>query len=236
MAARKRNGGCCDKVFLKYVLFIFNFLFWISGVAVFGFGVGTIVAKQHFLSLLVTSTYAATTHILVVTGILVFIITFIGCIGILKENRCLLLIYTFSLLVIFLLEVVAGILAYVYVEQVEVELTSSLNDTFMTAYRFEKEKTKAIDDLQRNFGCCGALSEEDWKFSKWKKDNPNLQNVVPDSCCRTESKQCATFDHPSNIYTDGCIDKLGMHLRMHLVILGAVALGLSFVQVNQIEF
>ncbi|KAG1649596.1 Tetraspanin-11 [Nymphon striatum] len=211
MAARKRNGGCCDKVFLKYVLFIFNFLFWISGVAVFGFGVGTIVAKQHFLSLLVTSTYAATTHILVVTGILVFIITFIGCIGILKENRCLLLIYTFSLLVIFLLEVVAGILAYVYVEQVEVELTSSLNDTFMTAYRFEKEKTKAIDDLQRNFGCCGALSEEDWKFSKWKKDNPNLQNV-------------------------GCIDKLGMHLRMHLVILGAVALGLSFVQVNQIEF
>lgn len=111
-------------------------------------------------------------------------------------------------------------------------------------------------ELSRQFKCCGAVSERDWQYSQWQKRNPGLPNKVPDSCCRTESKRCGTTDHPSNIYTDvstnpsitmisgtlhirlkreffqGCIDKLGMHLRMHLVVLGAVGLGMSIVQVR----
>jgi hypothetical protein len=41
---------------------------------------------------------------------------------------------------------------------------------------------------------------EDWRFSRWLKENPDLKNLVPDSCCISMTQNCGVRDHPSNIY------------------------------------
>lgn len=56
--------------------------------------------------------------------------------------------YIFLLLLIFLMEAMVGLLSYIYEEQVETDLQLNLNETFMTNYMVDQDKTAAIDFLQ----------------------------------------------------------------------------------------
>lgn len=56
--------------------------------------------------------------------------------------------YIFLLLLIFLMEAMVGLLSYVYEEQVEADLELNLNNTFLTSYMVDNDKTAAIDFLQ----------------------------------------------------------------------------------------
>lgn len=231
-----KDDGCCSVHFLKYVLFIFNFVFLVAGLSVLGAGIWTAVAKHHYINLLATSTYVATTYILILAGVIVIFVTILGCMGIWQENRCIILIYTFMLLLVFLLEAVAGVIAYIYEEQVHTELSLSLNETFSKNYNYDESLTAAIDDMQRKFKCCGAGNYTEWRNSKWLKQLPKHKNKVPDSCCRTEITTCGQRDHPSNIYYDGCIKRLSDSIREHLNILGAIGLGICLVQIFGLFF
>lgn len=45
-----------------------------------------------------------------------------------------------------------GIVGYVYEEQVQNELELHLNETFLTFYKIDEDKTEAIDFLQEKVG------------------------------------------------------------------------------------
>ena len=66
------------------------------------------------------------------------------------------------------------------------------------------------------FKCCGvavsstqsdAVIIEPWKYWKeckwWDNEKLRQQNLVPDSCCQTQTPGCGKRDHPSNIYRSG---------------------------------
>jgi len=243
---RKDDDGCCSVNFLKYVLFIFNFLFYIAGLTVLGVGIWTLFFKSQYVVLLATKTYAITTYILIGAGLLVLFVGVIGCIGVTKLNRCCLLSFTFLLLVIFLLEAVAGILAYVYSEQIERELKQSFKQTLTTKYSEDYAVTVAANELHQNHGCCGASSFTDWRNSSWatavNKDEAVAKRLnttdnkygilkAPDMCCRTVTPNCGYRDHPSMIYYDGCIMALKQDIQEHEIIIGAIGLGVSTVQI-----
>uniref|UniRef100_A0A182W850 Tetraspanin n=1 Tax=Anopheles minimus TaxID=112268 RepID=A0A182W850_9DIPT len=145
--------------------------------------------------------------------------------------------YTFVLLIVFLLEFIVGGLAYLYETQIETELQYTLNATFMEHYGVSEQQTKAIDSLQQEFSCCGAVRFEDWRQSVWlrsrRKDliKPTEGRLVPDSCCITVVAKCGLRDGPSNIHYTGCIYEMTDDLKYHLIILGAIGLGLSVIQV-----
>jgi len=243
---RKDDDGCCSVNFLKYVLFIFNFIFYLAGLTVLGVGIWTLFFKSQYVVLLATKTYAATTYIMIGAGLMVLCVGVIGCIGVTKMNRCCLLAFTFLLLIIFLLEAVAGILAYVYSEQIERELKQSFKQTLTTKYGVDKSITQAADLLHQNHGCCGASSFTDWKESVWwnqtnTDENKNRrlnesynkygQLKAPDVCCRTVTPYCGYRDHPSMIYYDGCVFALKQDIQEHEIIIGAIGLGISTVQI-----
>lgn len=46
------------------------------------------------------------------------------------------------------MEAMVGLLSYVYEEQVEADLELNLNNTFLTSYMVDNDKTAAIDFLQ----------------------------------------------------------------------------------------
>lgn len=233
---RKHESECCNVVFLKYVLYIFNLIFVAAGLSVLAVGVWSVLDKHKYISLLTSVTYPLTTYVLISAGSLVLVVAVIGWLGVAKEHRCLLLVYTFLLLFIFLLEAMVGILAYIYEEQVEAELNLHLNSTFLDNYMIDEDKTKAIDDMQSEFKCCGAVRFEDWKYSKWLMDNKELKNLVPDSCCKTPSLNCGVRDHPSNIQYNGCVYKLSEEVKSHLIIVSAVGLGICVLQIFGVIF
>ncbi|KAM6158918.1 CD151 antigen [Rhynchocyon petersi] len=224
----------CGTICLKYLLFTFNCCFWLAGLAVMAVGIWTLAFKSNYISLLSSSTYLATAYILVVAGVVVMVTGVLGCCATFKERRNLLRLYFILLLIIFLLEVIAGVLAYVYYQQLSTELKENLKSTMTEKYQKDPNGvTAAVDMLQQEFHCCGSNSSKDWQDSKWIQSPAAEGRLVPDSCCKTVVKWCGRRDHASNIYKveGGCITKLETFIQDHLRIIGAVGIGIACVQV-----
>uniref|UniRef100_A0A674NE61 Tetraspanin n=1 Tax=Takifugu rubripes TaxID=31033 RepID=A0A674NE61_TAKRU len=223
-------------VCFKYLLFVFNFLFWVGGAAVLAVGVWTLVEKSDYLSLLASGTFAASACILVVAGSLVVVTGFLGCCAVIREQRSWLSLYFFCLLLIFLIELVAGVLAYVYYQKVSEELKQHLNLTMTENYAQpgKEDITLAVDRLQQDFKCCGSNNSGDWAASRFVTSGQAAGRVVPDSCCKTITPMCGRRNHPSNIYRveGGCISKLEQFLADHLLVIGAVGIGVACLQLR----
>jgi len=137
-------------------------------------------------------------------------------------------------------------LAYVYSEQIDRELKQSFKQTLTTKYSIDRSITEAADLLHQNHGCCGADSFLDWRNSTWLKNTNTEEKIIqrqnesnskygimkaPDICCRTVAPYCGYRDHPSMIYYDGCIGALKQDIQEHEIIIGAIGLGISTVQI-----
>ncbi|XP_013915289.1 PREDICTED: CD151 antigen-like [Thamnophis sirtalis] len=86
----------CMTICLKYLLFIFNFFFWLAGGAVMAVGIWTLAEKSDYISLLQSNIYLATAYILVVAGAVVMITGILGCCATFREQRSLLKVVSFS--------------------------------------------------------------------------------------------------------------------------------------------
>ncbi|KAL3993307.1 hypothetical protein ACER0C_010581 [Sarotherodon galilaeus] len=117
MGVFEEKKETCGTICLKYLLFAFNFLFWLAGGVVMAVGVWTLVQKSDYISLLSSKTYAASAYILVLAGVIVMVTGVLGCCATFKEQKRLLRVYFILLLCIFLLEILAGVLAYIYYQQ-----------------------------------------------------------------------------------------------------------------------
>ncbi|CAG9792158.1 unnamed protein product [Diatraea saccharalis] len=226
---KSRDADCCSVNFLKCVLHIFNVVFLFAGVGVLAVGAWTVASRHRFVALLPTPTYPAIAYLLIIAGGLGAPLCALGCCGLKTENRTSLLCYTYFLLITFILEAGAGGLAYYYEVAVEEELRAQLNNTFLSNYALDTVITDAVDKMQEEFKCCGAVRFQDWRRSAWHEHDPRL--LVPDSCCKTVNTRCGTRDHPSNIHYNGCIRQFTDHIRDHLIILAAVGVGMSVIPI-----
>ncbi|XP_018537197.1 CD151 antigen isoform X3 [Lates calcarifer] len=204
----------CGTICLKYLLFLFNILFWLAGGAVLAVGVWTLVEKSDYISLLNSGFYSASTYILIAAGVIVIVTGIIGCCATLKEMRSLLIV-------------------------LDEELRQNLKVTMQQKYQQpgEESVTQAVDKLQQEFKCCGSNNFSDWTDSVWIQAADN-ERLVPDSCCKTPTDLCGRRDHPSNIYNveGGCIMKLEDFILSQLYILGAVGIGIAFLQLVGMMF
>jgi CD151 antigen len=221
---------CCGLNFVKNILNVFNIIFLLAGVGVLGVAIWTMIDRYQYVTLLASLTYPIIVYFLLSAGALVILVAFMGCYAVLKEFRILLVVYIFLLVLIFLIEAMVGILAYIYEENVQTELEMGLNNTFLTSYMIDDDVTHAVDFLQEKFHCCGAVSFTDWQHSRWLQTH-ETDNKVPDSCCKTVTERCGTRDHPSNINYTGCLDLMALHMEHHLYILSAVGLGICVLQI-----
>ncbi|XP_025784024.1 CD82 antigen [Puma concolor] len=106
-------GSACIKV-TKYFLFLFNLLFFILGAVILGFGVWILADRSSFISVLQTSSSSLKVgaSVFIGVGAVTMFMGFLGCIGAIKEVRCLLGLYFAFLLLILIAQVTAGALFY----------------------------------------------------------------------------------------------------------------------------
>ncbi|TTN17661.1 Transaldolase [Bagarius yarrelli] len=212
MGVNTKKKDRCGTVCLKYLLFMFNFLFWLAGGAVMAVGLWTLVKKSDYISLLSSRIYAVSAYILCLAGVIVMVTGVLGCCATFKEKRRLLRVLSD-------------------------ELKNNLKNTMVNKYKQPEQNhiTEAVDKLQQEFKCCGSNSSSDWMESVWIRSGESSNRVVPDSCCKTLTDLCGQRDHPSNIYKveGGCISKLENFILDHLKLIGAVGVGVACVQVRQ---
>uniref|UniRef100_A0A8B9RU27 Tetraspanin 8 n=1 Tax=Accipiter nisus TaxID=211598 RepID=A0A8B9RU27_9AVES len=95
---------------MKYSMFIFNFLFWVSKLV---FKLLLIFFPLSFQELNIDSSLFAGVDLLIAVGSIIMVLGFLGCCGAIKESRCMLLLFFIGLLLILILQVTGGILGAV---------------------------------------------------------------------------------------------------------------------------
>ncbi|XP_072309732.1 tetraspanin-33 isoform X2 [Eucyclogobius newberryi] len=228
---------------VKYLLFIFNFLFWIIALVMVAIGVYARIMKHAETALAFLTVDPAV--MLMVVGILMFLITFCGCVGSLRENICLLQTFCVCLTIIFMLQLTAGILGFIFSDKARSKVTAMLNKA-VTHYRDDLDLQNLIDFGQVEFNCCGGVTYTDWSrniYFNCEEGNPSRESCsVPFSCCIvTKEKVINTMcgqgmqkleylEAGEFIHTNGCIDKLVDWIHSNLFILGGIAMGLAIPQ------
>ncbi|KAM6106264.1 CD63 antigen isoform 1-T2 [Pterocles gutturalis] len=217
---------------VKFLVFIFNFIFWVCGVALVAIGIYAQVALDKALA--VSSASAAGSPIaILVLGILIFFISFFGCCGAWRESYCMVTTFAVLLSIIFLVEIAAAITGYVFKDKVRSVLEEGLWDA-MRKYGEDEPLTEAVDELQRDFSCCGANNYTDWATIERFQAN----NTVPRSCCRPNATAttCNVRPSPATVYEKGCLQSIEGWMKKNILIVAAVALGIAFFEILGIIF
>ncbi|XP_009576975.1 PREDICTED: tetraspanin-4-like, partial [Fulmarus glacialis] len=101
----------------------------LGGCGILGVGIWLAVTQGNFATLSSSFPSLSAANLLIVTGTFVMIIGFVGCIGAIKENKCLLLSFFIMLLIIFLLELTVVILFFVYTDKTREFVSSARRPT-----------------------------------------------------------------------------------------------------------
>lgn len=219
----EKGGATC----IKYLMFFFNFLFWLSGLALIIVGSYIKANYGDYLSYGEDgSKFASVSVFIIIVGVVVFVIGFLGCCGAYKENYCMVTTFAVLLGIIFILEIVAGALGFAYRKKVESQVEKALDDAI--GKYFEKDQPGAkelLDWAQQEFDCCGRVNSTDYKT----QGNSSCPNGGVASCY--SGNKCS-----GQKYTKGCQQSFIDFVRHNLAVVGAVAIGIAFIQLLGIIF
>ncbi|KAM5170138.1 tetraspanin-17 isoform 2-T2 [Mantella aurantiaca] len=238
--------SCC----VKYFLFGFNIVFWLLGASFLAIGLWA-WAEKGVLSNISSITDLGgfdPVWLFMVTGAVMFVLGFAGCIGALRENTTLLKFFSVFLGLIFFLELTAGILAFVFKDWIKDQLNFFINNN-VKAYRDDIDLQNLIDFAQEYWSCCGAHGPNDWNLNIYfncTDSNPSRERCgVPFSCCVKDpaedvpNTQCGydvrlklELEQQSYIYTKGCVGQFEKWLQDNLIIVAAVFVAVALLQVS----
>lgn len=159
---------------VRAIFVVCNILFFIMGIAAMCIGIYLKVSRSDFVEILESKEFETSSALLISAGIIVVVVSLVGFIGAWLNNQCMLGLYLIFVLVIFAMELAAGIIALVYSRDIENIIKRELVEGL------QKDKTRsAWDKLQEKYMCCGVNNYTDW-YGVYDIHN---YNIIPDSCC-----------------------------------------------------
>ncbi|XP_054876478.1 leukocyte surface antigen CD53-like [Poeciliopsis prolifica] len=203
---------------LKYTMCVANFLCFMCGVAVLSFGVYLMV-KLNFAALTPTLDRLNIPSMLLISGIIITCVSFLGFLGALKENRCLLMTFFLVLFILMLVELTAACLMLIYEKEIGDIVTKDLKNGLEKA-RQNDTKISDWDLVQETFKCCGVSNVSDWG------------NKIPMSC-RTEAPVDSRNNtlKPEIKYKEGCLMKLKDWFEENFLTTGIAVIILCIIEV-----
>uniref|UniRef100_A0A8C1VIV3 Tetraspanin n=1 Tax=Cyprinus carpio TaxID=7962 RepID=A0A8C1VIV3_CYPCA len=142
---------------VKYLLFVFNFIFWLMGSLVLAVGLW-LRLDPHTVSLLGEDgpeTFFIGVYILIVAGGLVMLVGFFGCCGAVRESQCLLGLFFACLLVIFGAEVAAGVFGFLNKDEIIREVKQFYDESSVN-----NGSNATIQSYHLILNCCGSPSTQ----------------------------------------------------------------------------
>ncbi|KAJ3642823.1 hypothetical protein Zmor_025576 [Zophobas morio] len=204
--------GCLSGI-AKYLLFLFNFLIVVCGIALIAVGAIILVNENKGLD---SFTDFSVGGFAIAVGVIIFLIAFFGCCGAIKQNSCMLTTYAVILIVLFILQIVLGALAFVAIRNDDEELDKAVLKVVQEVFDDYKstptnDKEKIIDEIQQDFECCGVNGTAYWGTD------------LLDSCYEGASKG-------NTLYTVGCAAAFRDIIMDNIKIIGGVAIGFAVVE------
>lgn len=203
-------GLNCGLSTIKYVLFVFNLLCSLCGIALVVIGGVSLAKVAELQDVTEEHNIVAPSILFIVLGSVVFVIAFFGCCGAIRESYCMTSTYGFFLMVLIIAQIVVAALVFIYVGDAREAIKTGFDKLF--DQRDRPQNAELIDTIQANLQCCGKSSALDWLGSH------------PQSCCKAGTAPlCIPFG-------TGCRARLGEFIDTAGDVLGWVSLGVAAVE------
>uniref|UniRef100_R4G7S4 Tetraspanin n=1 Tax=Rhodnius prolixus TaxID=13249 RepID=R4G7S4_RHOPR len=220
-----------SSVTIKYSLFIFNLILVISGLVLFCLGIiikGVYTQYERLLD----DQYLSASSLLISAGILLFLFAFFGCCGAIKENRCMILMFSILLSAVFILELATSITGWVLSDKADALLDRTLNAT-MHEYENSTDLRQFWSTLQTKLECCGVHNYTDW-YTVFPSDK-----LLPLSCCDipydVKVFNCSASSGPF-LHKLPCKEQIGVLVENNAVTICAAAFSIIILQVENYLF
>jgi CD63 antigen len=201
----------CGMSMVKYILFVFNLLCALGGIAILAVGVAFFLRVGDIEKVFEDWNVQVVPILFMVIGAIIFIIAFFGCCGAIKESHCMTVTYSTFLMIMLIAQIALAIVVFVYIgdlQQATQPIIAKLWDR-----RHEEAGRQIFDGIQTTLQCCGLDRTDDWGGS------------VPNSCC-PGNNACT----PSGAFQTGCRSALNDFIYTSGNIIGAVALGVAGIE------
>ncbi|KFV73033.1 CD9 antigen [Dryobates pubescens] len=195
---------------IKYLLFGFNFIFWLAGTAVLAIGLWLQFdsqTKSIFELESNNTTFYTGVYILIGAGALMMLVGFLGCCGALQESQCMLGLFFLFLFVIFALEIAAAIWGFANKDKVIEELKDFYKETYNK--RSQPAAKETLKAFQLALDCCGLTG--------------SLEQLLMDTCPKKTLIEAASV-----MSCPAAIDDV---FNSKLNVIGAVGLGIAVIMI-----
>ncbi|XP_067090001.1 CD9 molecule a isoform X1 [Osmerus mordax] len=204
------SGG---EMCVKYLMFAFNLIFWLTGTAVLAIGLWLRFdpkTKGLFEGADFPYVFFTGVYILIAAGALMMVVGFLGCCGAIQESPCMLGLFFAFLLIIFAIEVAAGIWGFSNQSKVVDDITQFYMDTYKN---YEKTGENTLKEtlrlIQTGLDCCGPTGT----VGDFAKDT------------------CPPRDGLEQLITKSCPDAIDEVFDSKLHIIGGVGIAIGVVMV-----
>ncbi|NWX12024.1 TSN15 protein, partial [Aegotheles bennettii] len=210
---------------IKFALSTYATLFSVLGLVILCIGIYAEVERQKHKTL--EGIFLAPAIVLLLLGCTMFGVSFVGMVGSLRDNRTLLKMFFWVLLVIFLTELLLLFIEIIFENKMNAVFHSSIQEGIRHYYD-DLDFKNILDFVQRKFSCCGGDEYSDWEVNQYHSCNSSgpLACGVPYTCCirkvpgevintlcgyRTLSKE--RLELLDVIHVRGCIHAVGLWLK-----------------------
>lgn len=214
----------CGITTVKYLLFIFNLVFALCGLAILIAGALSYANIDKIDDHLKDVDVAGSPIALIVVGSIVFIIAFYGCCGAIRESHCMVVTFAVFLLVILITEIAIGIVAFVNRDGWNAAVNGSLTEMF-GRYNTDVSIQNDVNNLQRALECCGVDGPQYWKLSP-----------LPEGCCVNPSGTCDIATDEKQVFQEGCVKRVEELLHAIGLLLGVLAIVIGIVEIIGVVF
>ncbi|XP_014915013.1 tetraspanin-15 [Poecilia latipinna] len=179
-------GSCSSQRFgyavLKFILFSYACVFWLIGTFILAIGIYAEAERLRFKTL--NALFLAPSIILILLGILMFVVSFIGVLGSLRDNLTLLNVFMYTLLACLILELLGGVLGLAFRDKT-LDLVNKNIRKGIENYYDDLDFKNILDFVQKKFQCCGGEDFKDWEVNVYHKCSGRgpLACGVPYTCC-----------------------------------------------------
>jgi len=214
----------------KAFLGILSLVFWGVAAGLMFMGAWMFKEYQHYDEIAEAKYTLISATIIMASGVFLFLLGIIGCVGAFKEQKCLLALFFSVMLLIFVGLVAGSALAYVYRDQVDSRVMDGITEG-LDKYGSKNHSviTDEVDFMQSKLQCCGLHNYTDWLNTTWYHGQTNKTVAYPNSCC--VDGKCDFANNSTVLYQKGCYDKLRDQFLGHLGIIAGVGTAVAIIQI-----
>jgi len=201
----------CGIAIVKFVLFVFNLVCALCGIALIAVGVAFLLRYDDVLDAFKDINVNVAPIAFIVIGSAIFLIAFFGCCGAIFESECMVLTYAVLLFLLLVAQIIIGVLVFTNKREVQRVSERMLNNLWR-----DRQNHRAFwDTIQQGLKCCGFKSATEWI--------PN----TPASCCEQNAIECVAL---VNAYSDGCAQSLQQVIESGSKLFGGAAIAVAGIE------